>query len=222
MKKANKIIFISVGSILGIVILLFIAGLYMLNVSLKPNDNDGKDILGSEAYMIENYPYIEPWLDSLKINSALKDTFIISDDSTKLHALYINAPKSTSKTAVLVHGYTDSAIRMLMLGYMYNKEFGYNVLLPDLYNAGLSDGDHFQMGWKDRFDVMKWMNIANNIFGDSTQMVVHGISMGAATTMMVSGEEQKDFVKCFVEDCGYTNVWDEFSYKLKFDWKSVG
>ena len=47
------------------------------------------------------------------------------------------------------------------------------------------------MGWKDRWDVLQWMNIANEIFGDSTQMVVHGISMGGATTMMVSGEEQK-------------------------------
>lgn len=59
------------------------------------------------------------------------------------------------------------------------------------------------------------MNITNSIFGDSTQMVVHGISMGGATTMMVSGEEQQPFVKCFVEDCGYTSVWDEFSHELK-------
>ena len=71
------------------------------------------------------------------------------------------------------------------------------------------------MGWKDRLDVLQWMNIANQIFGDSTQMVVHGISMGAATTMMVSGEKQQPFVKCFVEDCGYTSVWDEFAHELK-------
>lgn len=62
---------------------------------------------------------------------------------------------------------------------------------------------------------MQWMHIANQIYGDSTQMVVHGISMGGATTMMVSGEAQPYFVKCFVEDCGYTSVWDEFSHELK-------
>ena len=72
---------------------------------------------------------------------------------------------------------------------------------------------HFM--WKDRLDVMQWMHIANQIYGDSTQMVVHGISMGGATTMMVSGEAQPYFVKCFVEDCGYTSVWDEFSHELK-------
>lgn len=66
------------------------------------------------------------------------------------------------------------------------------------------------MGWLDRKDVTQWMEVANRIYGDSTSMVVHGISMGAATTMMVSGEPQPDYVKCFVEDCGYTSVWDQF------------
>ena len=59
------------------------------------------------------------------------------------------------------------------------------------------------------------MEIANDIFGGDTRMVVHGISMGAATTMMVSGEEQRPYVKCFVEDCGYTSVRDQFAKELK-------
>lgn len=45
-------------------------------------------------------------------------------------------------------------------------------------------------------------------------MVLHGISMGAATVMCVSGERLPDYVKCFVEDCGYTSVWDEFEHEL--------
>ncbi len=46
--------------------------------------------------------------------------------------------------------------------------------------------------------------------------MVHGISMGAATTMNVSGEQLPSCVSSirFVEDCGYTSVWDEFSYEI--------
>lgn len=51
--------------------------------------------------------------------------------------------------------------------------------------------------------------------GDSMRLVVHGISMGAATTMCVSGEHTPDYVKCFVEDCGYTSAWDEFAHELR-------
>ena len=113
-----------------------------------------------------------------------------------------------------MHGYTDNSIRMLMIGYLYSRNLKYNILLPDLQNHGLSGGKSIQMGWKDRLDVLQWMDIANKLYGGHTQMVVHGISMGAATTMMLAGEKQAPYVKCFVEDCGYTSVWDEFKKEL--------
>lgn len=188
---------------------------YMLNFSLTPNAKILSKDADSYPYMYRNYPFLRPWVDSLKQVNALKDTFIINPQGIQLHAFYITAPAPTSKTAVIVHGYTDNAIRMFMIGYLYNRDLGYNILLPDLQHQGESEGRAIQMGWKDRIDVLQWMNIANEIFGDSTQMVVHGISMGGATTMMVSGEKQQPYVKCFVEDCGYTSVWDEFSHELK-------
>lgn len=46
-------------------------------------------------------------------------------------------------------------------------------------------------------------------------MVVHGVSMGAATTMNIAGERTPGYVKCFVEDCGYTSAWDEFAHEMK-------
>lgn len=71
------------------------------------------------------------------------------------------------------------------------------------------------MGWKDRLDVLRWTEIADSLFGGHTRQVVHGISMGAATTMMLSGEELPSCVKCFVEDCGYTSVRDQFTKELR-------
>lgn len=212
-----------VSSVAGIVALLFVVlaggGLYLTSYALQPDggakDFRASDLKGSWDYLYREYPYVGQWVDSLKQVSALRDTFITAPDGARLHALYAAAPDTTRRTAVIVHGYTDNAIRMLMIGYLYNNDLNYNILLPDLQDNGLSEGPAIQMGWKDRLDVLNWMNIANDIFGKRTQMVVHGISMGAATTMMVSGEAQQPFVKCFVEDCGYTSVWDEFSFQLK-------
>lgn len=210
----RKRFYIISGCLIALFALLIGAGFYMLDYSLKP-ENTGRDLEGSYQYMYKEYPGLQTWVDSLNNVKALKDTFIVAPDGARLHAYYIRAAVPTAKTSVIVHGYTDNAIRMLMIGYLYNHDLGYNVLLPDLRNAGESSGDHFQMGWLDRLDVLQWMNLANHLYGDSTRMVVHGISMGAATTMMVSGEPQQPYVKCFVEDCGYTNVWDEFAHKLK-------
>lgn len=45
------------------------------------------------------------------------------------------------------------------------------------------------------------------------KIIVHGVSMGGATTMMLSGDHPKNVVG-YIEDCGYTSVYDIFSSEL--------
>lgn len=164
------------------------------------------------------YPELKPWLDSIKTEGAWSDTFAIMPDGLRAHAVCIKSRKAERRTAVVVHGYTNNSIDMLHIARIYNKEMHYNVVLPDLHGHGLSQGDDIQMGWFDRLDVLKWIDLAPKMFstvGDSMRLVVHGISMGAATTMCVSGEHTPDYVKCFVEDCGYTSACDEFAHELR-------
>ena len=200
--------------------------LYLQWYALEAGGNErGKNLETSYAFMYEHYPFLSHWVDSLQRENALRDTFILAEDGARLHALYLYADTLTAHTAVAVHGYTDNAVRMLHIAYLYNHDLHYNVLLPDLRFAGQSEGDHIQMGWKDRLDVLRWMEVANELFapeGSQTRMVVHGISMGAATTVCVSGEPQPPFVNCFVEDCGYTSVWDEYAGELKNQFGLLG
>lgn len=192
-----------------------VGSFYMLHYALNPREFMQARYASSYEDMYAEYPSLERWVDSLNTAHALRDTTIMGMDGERLHAFYVAAPEPTDKTAVIVHGYTDNALSMFMIGYLYNHDLGYNILLPDLHYHGQSEGRAIRMGWRDRLDVLHWMEVANAIFGGQTQMVVHGISMGAATTMMVSGESLPDYVRCFVEDCGYTSVWDEFAHELK-------
>lgn len=205
--SAGIVILLAMGIILG-------GSFYLIDFALRP-ENRGKDMKGSETFMRKEYPQLVSWLDSLKSTHALKDTFILAPDGIKMHAFYARASHPTTHTAIIIHGYTDNAIRMFHIGYLYNHSLDYNILLPDLRYTGLTEGDTIQMGWLDRKDVRQWIDVAPALFGDSLQAVVHGISMGAATTMMLSGDATPDYVTCFVEDCGYTSVWDQFSKELK-------
>lgn len=210
----------------GLLLLLAIAGgsFYMLDYSLDYHPQDRKSASAQRDRVKRECPWTATWMDSVYQHHCVRDTFVLMPSGYKAHALYLYAPHTTSKTAIIVHGYKMRAEGMLHIAYLYNHELRYNVLLPDLYAHGQSEGDHIQMGWNDRRDVMRWSEIADAIFSKSqrhdslklhTQQVLHGISMGAATVMAVSGEQTPDYVKCFVEDCGYTSVWDEFAAQLK-------
>lgn len=214
--KRKRTLFIAAVTVIILLLAATVGGsCYLVGFALTPDAKIHQKDLKTDTFLFANYPFLKPWMDSLERHKALKDTFILNKEGIRLHALYLYAPRKTEKTAIVIHGYTDNARRMLMIGYLYNHDMNYNVLLPDLQHQGLSAGDAIQMGWKDRLDVLKWMDAADSLFGGNTRMVIHGISMGGATTMMVSGEKQKSFVKCFVEDCGYTSVRDEYKYQLK-------
>ena len=183
---------------------------YMLDYALAPNP-ERQDTATRFAQLYEEYPETRPWLDSLRSIRAFRDTFVVMPTGESHHAYIIRQQPQSRRTAITVHGWREQGIAMLMIARLYER-MGYNVVVPDLHAHGLSEGDAVGMGWKDRHDVLHWMTLFR-----ADTMVVHGISMGAATTMNVSGEEMPAGIRSmkFVEDCGYTSVWDEFSYELK-------
>lgn len=207
-------------ALLAVVVLLLVgdlgASFYMIDYALSNKGHELDEAPYERA--MERYPELRPWTDSLKREGLLRDTFIITEGGERHHALFAQSERSAGRTALLVHGYHDQLWSMMHIARIYNQELGYNIILPDLHGHGKSSGDDIQMGWNDRLDVLRWANVAQRRFsanGDTVSMVVHGVSMGAATTMSLSGEQTPGFIKCFVEDCGYTSVWDEFVHELK-------
>ena len=137
MKRIVRIVVVSVLLLAAIV-----AGgsLYMLSYSLRPDATMRAKNASSYEYMYGEYPFLRPWVDSLERTGALRDTVILGSEGERLHAIYAAAPRPTDRTAGIVHGYTDNAVRMLMIGYLYNRDLGCNILLPDLYYHGQSEG----------------------------------------------------------------------------------
>ena len=123
---------------------------YMLSYALRPDAVMAEKNASSYEYMYAEYPFLAEWADSLRSSGALRDTVIVGDGGERLHAVYAAAPEPTDRTAVIVHGYTDNAVRMLMIGYLYNRDLGCNILLPDLHYHGEGEGrkpvDHVSAG----------------------------------------------------------------------------
>ena len=185
------------------------AGSYMLDFSLAP-DPTRANTDSCYRQLFTDYPETREWMDSLRTHHALRDTMIVMPGGYRLHTYYIN--RGSQRTAMVIHGWRDQAIKFFYLARMYERLLGYNVVMPDLYASGMSDGEMLRMGWLDRLDVLQLLDVFK-----ADTMVVHGVSMGAATTMMMSGEQMPEDIRDlrFVADCGYTSVWDEFAGELK-------
>lgn len=139
---------------------------------------------------------------------------IVSRDSRKLklQADVYPGDAASRKWAVVVHGYTGHAGEMVRWIRGFHKK-GYHVLAPNLRGHGQSEGDYIGMGWHDRQDLLLWIKEIIRQHPDA-EIVLFGISMGAATVMMASGEELPSNVKVILEDCGFSSARSVFTYQL--------
>lgn len=114
---------------------------------------------------------------------------------------------------LLIHGYTSSATAMMPYARAY-VSCGFHAVVPDCRGHGRSDGRFITMGWLDRLDAIRWID--RILAADpAARIILHGVSMGAATVMMASGERLPAAVRCLVEDCGYTSVSEILAHHLR-------
>ena len=189
-----------------VILILFYISFRLYNFALNPKSSK-EGIFNSKD---NNEPrFQDTWIYDYKDK---EDVFINSFDNLKLHG-YILQTENSDKWAITVHGYTNKAESMSAMAYKYHS-LGYNILMPDLRGHGKSEGSYVGMGWHDRLDILKWIDLIIRENKDA-KILLHGISMGAGTVMMVSGEELPENVKVIIEDCGYTSAKEQLAYNLK-------
>ena len=150
-----------------------------------------------------------PWVDTQKIEKLSISAY----DGLKLQGNLLRT--GSDKVVIAVHGYHSNGMREYTPYLKFYHDLGYNVLMPDDRAHGESEGKYIGFGWNDRLDVIKWIRKAIELFGSDTQIILHGISMGAAAVLMASGEELPRQVKAVISDCAFASVEEEFKYQLK-------
>lgn len=115
--------------------------------------------------------------------------------------------------AVLCHGYAGSPADMALEAQLACGQ-GVSVLVPAARGHERNVGRYVGMGWLDARDLLGWAGLIA-LLDPQARIALFGVSMGGAEVMMASGLELPPHVRCIVEDCGFTSVWDEFSLQLR-------
>lgn len=198
--------------VIAITLLLLAIGIFLIRTGLyhKPLGRD------ENRYLLEverNYPGTKAWIEGKRTDGTLKETYLTSDKGIRVHAYYM-ATEGAERTVVLTHGYSGCAMQMMPMARMWIEYFKANVLIHDMPNHGRSEGDMTCMGWEEKWILQKWINKAHELF-PNTDIYLHGISMGGATTIMTSGEKLPEYVKGIVSDSAFYSAWGVFEHDLK-------
>lgn len=151
------------------------------------------------------------WLNE----AALQTVHVQSKDGLRLTGHFLPAAQPTNKTILAVHGYHSNGRKEYAIFARFYHQLGYNLLMPDDRAHGESEGRYIGFGWLDREDCKQWIAWLREQHGAFAQVLLHGISMGAATVLMAAGDGLDSIVKGVVADCSYSGVWDEFAYQAK-------
>lgn len=141
-----------------------------------------------------------------------REATIQSADGLILWAAVAPSQQESRRWAVCVHGYHDTYESMGAIAKWYHEQ-GWNVLLPDQRGHGRSEGSYVGWGYDERLDLVGWINYIIRRDPEA-EIVLHGVSMGAATVLMATGGAMPRQVKAAVSDCAYTTIEGEMRHLL--------
>ena len=153
----------------------------------------------------------EPYADKMKdgIMRAAKLPFeeftLTSSDGLKLFGRYYENKKG-APIELMLHGYRGSAKRDMSEGIFRAFAVGHNAFVVDHRASGQSEGNIITFGINEKRDSLDWLSFIISHFGSDVKVIITGISMGASTALMCSGEQLPENVVGILADCGYTSA----------------
>lgn len=143
---------------------------------------------------------------------ASEKLYITADDGALLAALCLRQPEESGKWVLLLHGYTSGKEAMLSYAEKYFSA-GYSVLIPDQRAHGESGGEYCTMGCLESLDTLKWTESIVRL-SPSAEIVIHGVSMGAAAALMAAADGVNENVAVIISDCAFSSLSEIAEYQL--------
>ncbi|MFA7664350.1 MAG: alpha/beta hydrolase [Clostridia bacterium] len=219
----SQILFVVLGSLGGaiiIIVLLYVLVSYIAFSKLikRPKkqmsmngDNPFISLMGEDA--LDFIDYIKPKIQQHRA-LVTEPVEIKTNDGLTLRGDFYRAEEPTKKTIICMHGYSSGPEFDFSAITPFLHKQGFNLLFVNHRAHGKSDGKYIGFGVLDHLDSLKWIEATIELIPNA-EIILYGVSMGGATVMMASGLDLPPNVKAVVEDCGYTGVWDIFSYQIR-------
>ncbi|HZK19180.1 MAG TPA: alpha/beta fold hydrolase, partial [Treponemataceae bacterium] len=227
------VIFLIFLIFLGVLIFSFSSGNILFLKAFKRSNYEKKSFVNAKAH-VRDLKIMTPiflakkrWNENKEKREIKKITLKDNKNKTDLVG-YFWTPKcketnANSPCVILVHGFSDTHDGMAYLAEEYNKK-GFYVLLINLRGHGESAGQYSGLGYVDAKDIIRWINYLEENYNQIAKIVLHGVSMGAATAIQVlfsnnAWNKKECIIAGVVADCPFADLKKQIQDEIK---KNIG
>ena len=168
--------------------------------------------------------YLLQYEEALK-GEALRDPILVhikSRDGLVLKGRLYKKQKNKPRAVVIaVHGFHSGGLRdMGRFADMYSRN-GFDYLIISQRSHFDSEGEYLTFGAKESYDILNWVDIVRKIYAPDIPIILHGVSMGAATVLIAAGiydnlvdDNSKPNIICCIADSPYDNIIGQIEHLL--------
>lgn len=153
----------------------------------------------------------------LLCDAGIHEVYTVSHDGLTLFARWIPADNAKG-TVLIAHGYRSHSYIEFGDAIAFYREHGLNLLLIDERTHGKSQGKFITLGTQESRDIVTWVQYHNRTLSDCP-VILHGLSMGAATVMFAAGRQLPENVKGVIADCGFTTPYAILSHVFTYNFR---
>lgn len=187
------------------IVVVFTAALYYLYYAIfcypLKKRSDVHDIPESRLYKIHRNNMLEV-VNEME-NTPFEEVSICSTDGYRLYGKLYHI-KENAPLMLFFHGYHGTYAWDGYGVFQICRNNEINILMVDERAHGKSEGKATTFGIRERYDCKLWTEYAVSRFGEKTDLILAGVSMGAATVMMASELGLPENVRAIVADCGFS------------------
>ena len=206
-KKDKKVINIIAATTLCVGTISFFTSKYMVNYAInrkqpKPLTKSRKS---THKPTLKRKFYSEMSIKQNELNNIPHEIITLkSHNGTILKGHYFRK-ENAKRTILAMHGWRSAWNRdFAFIGeFLINSDS--NVLFVEQRGQNSSEGKYIGLGLIERFDCVDWIRWINTHTPTTLPIYLYGISMGATSVLMATGQNLPKNVVGVIADCGFTS-----------------